>query len=414
MTSQALTMEQQSQAGQKLGTPAALRSGTRSRIETDEAEVLGTASSRDAEKTPHLEDITVTRNNAYILTGHRRASPSHIASIQSTWRWHNETVNIWAHILGRLSSELPELCFVECLLQQSSGWLVWPFVCFVPTGFACSRKRCCYHTYFKVKLTAADTTSPSTTAKPCVAQRARPTTSPSSPPSSVLHSPARTSASTASPHLRALYQPLAIFFALLCAIATLHTVFSNPTGHRVRTAVYCLLGLASFAPIVHGVLLHGMREHDRTMSLGLYVSLGCCHASGAVLYAVRFPERWYPRTFDLCGSSHQLMHVLVVCGAACYGVGVGKNGRRADFNPQHSTCLTRPSTVCSNATIQHHDPSAKSKGLPAVKVLRCCFSDTWSPMSRHAHAHMSGPSQVARRRHTSTATKGYRRGLACQ
>ena len=40
------------------------------------------------------------------------------------------------------------------------------------------------------------------------------------------------------------------------------------------------------------------------------------------MYAVKFPERWYPRRFDLCGSSHQLMHILVVCGAACYSVGV--------------------------------------------------------------------------------------------
>ena len=73
---------------------------------------------------------------------------------------------------------------------------------------------------------------------------------------------------------------------------------------------------------MHGVVLHGIREHARAMSLGWYVALGCCQFRGAVLYAVKFPERWYPRRFDLCGSSHQLMHILVVCGAACYSVGV--------------------------------------------------------------------------------------------
>lgn len=126
------------------------------------------------------------------------------------------------------------------------------------------------------------------------------------------------------PHLRAVYRPLAIFFALMCAVATLHPVFSNPTGHRARTAVYCLLGIASFAPIVHGVLLHSFREHNRAMSLGWYVALGCCHATGSAFYAVKWPERWYPRTFDLLGSSHQLMHILVVCGAVCYSVGILK------------------------------------------------------------------------------------------
>jgi adiponectin receptor len=125
-------------------------------------------------------------------------------------------------------------------------------------------------------------------------------------------------------HLQAVYRPLAIFFALMCAVATLHPVFSNPTGHRVRTAVYCLLGVASSAPIVHGVLLHGVKEHDQAMSLGWYVALGCCHATGAAFYAVKWPERWYSRTFDLLGSSHQLMHILVVCGAACYSVDILK------------------------------------------------------------------------------------------
>lgn len=58
------------------------------------------------------------------------------------------------------------------------------------------------------------------------------------------------------------------------------------------------------------------------MSLGWYVALGCCHATGLMLYAVKLPERWYPRTFDLLGSSHQLMHILVVCSAVCYSVGI--------------------------------------------------------------------------------------------
>jgi adiponectin receptor len=126
------------------------------------------------------------------------------------------------------------------------------------------------------------------------------------------------------PDLQALYRPPAIFFALLCTVATLHPVFSNPAVHRVRTVVYCLLGAASFAPVVHGVLLHGVLEHDRAMNLGWYVALGCCHATGAAFYALKWPESWYPRTFDLLRSSHQPMHVLVVCGAVCYSVGTLK------------------------------------------------------------------------------------------
>jgi adiponectin receptor len=86
--------------------------------------------------------------------------------------------------------------------------------------------------------------------------------------------------------------------------------------------MYLLLGLSSFLPIVHGVRLHGLEEHNRRMGLVYYVGLGLCHGTGAMLYAVRVPERWYPRRFDIVGSSHQLMHMLVICGAVCYGIGI--------------------------------------------------------------------------------------------
>lgn len=131
-----LALQHDRQAGGSHGTPAPASptaAGTRSQIEphsTTKTKLLGIPSSRDAEKSPlspNLGDVARAgkdaaedaaeglyellhwdelapwqRNNAYILTGHRRASPSHLASLRSIWRWHNETVNIWAHIFGSL------------------------------------------------------------------------------------------------------------------------------------------------------------------------------------------------------------------------------------------------------------------------------------------------------------------------
>lgn len=126
------------------------------------------------------------------------------------------------------------------------------------------------------------------------------------------------------PALERMYSTIATLCAALCAVATLHSAFSGRTGRRVRTVVYLLLGLSSFLPIIHGIGLHGLAEHDRRMSFKYYLGLGACHGTGAMLYAARIPERWYPRRFDILGSSHQLMHMSVVCGAVCYGVGILK------------------------------------------------------------------------------------------
>lgn len=43
---------------------------------------------------------------------------------------------------------------------------------------------------------------------------------------------------------------------------------------------------------------------------------------GAVVYTYRFPERWFRRTFDIFGASHQLMHVSVVIASLAWLAGL--------------------------------------------------------------------------------------------
>ena len=42
---------------------------------------------------------------------------------------------------------------------------------------------------------------------------------------------------------------------------------------------------------------------------------GILYGIGAVLYALRFPERYFKRTFDIFGSSHQLFHFFILAAA---------------------------------------------------------------------------------------------------
>jgi len=124
------------------------------------------------------------------------------------------------------------------------------------------------------------------------------------------------------PSLQEAYSAFATVTGLACALTTLHPSFSGPQSRHVRTTLYLLLGSSSFLPIVHGIYLFGVENMNRRMGLSYYLGLGLCHGTGAMLYAARIPERWLPRRCDVVGSSHQIMHVLVVCGAAMYGVGV--------------------------------------------------------------------------------------------
>lgn len=41
---------------------------------------------------------------------------------------------------------------------------------------------------------------------------------------------------------------------------------------------------------------------------------GIVYIAGAMIYGFRIPEKFYPRKFDILGSSHQIFHIAVIVG----------------------------------------------------------------------------------------------------
>ncbi|KAI1414672.1 hemolysin-III related-domain-containing protein [Hypoxylon sp. FL1857] len=115
--------------------------------------------------------------------------------------------------------------------------------------------------------------------------------------------------------LRNTYFAVLTSTALGCAIFTLRPEFRKPAYRTTRFLMYCFLGASLFAPVVHGLLRFGREELEAGMGLGSFLGLALINFTGAAVYAVRVPERWFPRTFDLLGQSHNWMHVLVLTGA---------------------------------------------------------------------------------------------------
>ena len=101
-------------------------------------------------------------------------------------------------------------------------------------------------------------------------------------------------------------------------------VFRTPAYRPFRSAMYGVLGLSIFIPAVHGVMLYGWAAQNERMSLIYFIGLGSLNGLGTAIYAARIPERWYPRRFDIYGASHQIMHVLVICGALSHTTGLLK------------------------------------------------------------------------------------------
>lgn len=114
--------------------------------------------------------------------------------------------------------------------------------------------------------------------------------------------------------LRNIYFAFLTLTGLGCAVYTLRPKFRRPEYRTVRFLMYCFLGASLFAPVVHGLLRFGS-DLQPMMGLTSFLALALINFSGAAVYAARIPERWYSKTFDLLGQSHNWMHVLVLTGA---------------------------------------------------------------------------------------------------
>jgi hypothetical protein len=81
----------------------------------------------------------------------------------------------------------------------------------------------------------------------------------------------------------------------------------KPTLHGPRR---CLLASLTVLNVVPTLPKQGRIYPETAVA---WFVLGC-HVVGGTVYATHWPQRQYPRTFDRCGFSHNIMHVL--CFAA--------------------------------------------------------------------------------------------------
>ena len=70
--------------------------------------------------------------------------------------------------------------------------------------------------------------------------------------------------------------------------------------------IYCLiagmfigLGLSGVIPAIHYIITDGFHEAINVAALGWLVLMAVLYISGAVIYAVRIPERIWPGKFDI-------------------------------------------------------------------------------------------------------------------
>lgn len=252
------------------------------------------------------------KDNEYILTSYRQASFSVSRSLWSIFRLHNETLNIWTHLLGALICFLVPLDSYPRFKQHYStvtfGDVLMLAIFFsgVTICFAFSTFHHAFQNHSKevwqrgLQLDHLGIVL-------------------------VMWSsmvPSNYFGFYCSSRLLYLYNTITTASALGCGLFTMKPKFRSPTYRVMRSTMFASLGLSAFVPVVHGIILNGWEAQNQRMAITYFLGLGLLNATGTIIYAARIPEKWYPKTFDIYGSSHQIMHIFVAWGALSHAIGL--------------------------------------------------------------------------------------------
>ena len=116
---------------------------------------------------------------------------------------------------------------------------------------------------------------------------------------------------------RNIYWSMITILSTITAILVLDPKFQGLKYRSLRTKAFVLTALSGFAPIIHGLILFGWFP-----ALEYYLLEGAVYGLGAFFFASRFPESRWPGKFDIWLGSHQIFHVLVVVASLVHLYGV--------------------------------------------------------------------------------------------
>jgi adiponectin receptor len=122
--------------------------------------------------------------------------------------------------------------------------------------------------------------------------------------------------------LQQVYWTMIISLSVVTSILVLHPQLQGLRFRSHRTAAFIATALSGFAPIGHGLWLYGWEEMLVRSGMPYWFLEGVLYGFGALFFVTRFPESIWPGKFDVWGGSHQIFHVLVVLAGMVHLVGV--------------------------------------------------------------------------------------------
>lgn len=251
------------------------------------------------------------RDNDFLIKGHRPPLNSFWACFKSIFRIHTETGNIWTHLLGFIAF----IGVTTYFLTRPSLEIQWQekavFSAFFAGAILCLGFSFLFHTVF------------------CHSEKVGRLFNKLDYCGIALL--------TMGSFVPWLYysfycrlEPKITYLALIfvlgtgCIVVSMWDKFAQPKFRPVRAGMFIGLGLSGVIPAMHYVITDGFYEAIEYAALGWLVLMAILYITGAVIYAVRIPERIWPGKFDIWFQSHQIFHMFVIAAAFVHYHGISE------------------------------------------------------------------------------------------
>lgn len=245
------------------------------------------------------------QDNQYIRSGYVRETLSYRKCVESLGYLHNESVNVYSHLIPALVS----LILVSLYLPDSSTWSTK--VSFYLFGFAIT---CClglsssYHCV-KTHSSEVDRVGSQCDYFGIVIM--------------ITFSLILVVNLALDSIPRIGFTLMFLILGFICGVLTLHQKFATPHYRPVRAGMFIIFGLSGTIPVFWSLYKWGYSTTYQKIGLNWLIREALFYIGGAVLYAAQFPERFAlvdsnRGKFDIFGSSHQIFHFCVVIAAYCH------------------------------------------------------------------------------------------------
>ncbi|VDK48253.1 unnamed protein product [Anisakis simplex] len=107
-------------------------------------------------------------------------------------------------------------------------------------------------------------------------------------------------------------------------VVSLWDKFSESRFRPLRAGVFVAMGLSGVIPTIHFMITDGLKPLFAEAAFHWLLLMATLYIVGAVLYATRTPERFFPGKCDIWFQSHQLFHVCVVAAAFVHYYGISQ------------------------------------------------------------------------------------------